>query len=828
MNFCIPKDKVELIKKAIADITPKALYDMPSEARHKFFAQHTTDDLASALNASFDKAKLSKKNGQVLKWFEAVGKEEKVKPDVYKKSLDKIKKLEEMGALDPDSANGYAPDLVAETLGVKIDLDEVKGIADRAKKLEELAGTIADDPTANDTYWIARKEMDDYINSINPTHQLKVATSTIGRGTMLFSAKSPLTNIVSNTVQAGLTSMERRISSNTYSGLNGDFVKQYVKRVRDIYQKSGYDISRLDAEWMGQKRLGEDVTSAQGPGAIRSIGRWYEDVVFKQLMGAPDVFASSYAFADSADLMTTKMAQMEGLTGDVAKARALEIFKDAIRIEPKTPEGILARQQSIADARFSTYTDKSGYSDVAMGIRKVLNDASGDLRLGDQLMPFVKTPAQVVSASIDNAGMGLVKGVYKGLKAYKSGDKQLMREASRDAVRGGIGLTLAAAIAYTINPDDFVGDYDLLSPQEKQMAQMENAPYNSVKINGKWVSLDYFGPLAAPVIGIMYARKYGKDNPLWSYARGAGSQLFRMPGFTEVKDIYDSIQTAALSSDPNDITKSAGDELISFISSRVVPGIVSDLARGFDSTERQTGKDIWSKTKAKIPGLRQQLPEKVSQVTGETIPTEGLLSTLLFGSRVKTAKDNAVVKEIDRLIGVGNAPAILDIERSSAKVRAMKESMSGMDFQEALKFYGTTYGSKVTALMDNPDYADMSDEEKKKALNSIRADAMDAMLLKFSPNLTAKEKIKKDLQPYLDLEDLVWSQQPYELRYAYKQILDYEKMGDTTRAKALLQRFPQILNIRKQIALAKKNLRTTDPRVRAAYEATYGKQSIWE
>ena len=99
--------------------------------------------------------------------------------------------------------------------------------------------------------------------------------------------------------------------------------------------------------------------------------------------------------------------------------------------------------------------------------------------------------------------------------------------------------------------------------------------------------------------------------------------------------------------------------------------------------------------------------------------------------------------------------------------------------------------------------------------------------MEFRTDLTPEERARKILKPYLDLEDTVWNQQPYQIRAAYKQIQELEKGGDTAGAKALLRKYPQILNIRSQIATAKKQMRATNPRIRAAYEVIYGKESIW-
>ena len=213
--------------------------------------------------------------------------------------------------------------------------------------------------------------MENYLESLNPSSELKVATSIIGRGSMLFSIKSPLVNIESNTVQALLTGAERRLISGQFSGVNGEYARDYVKYVNEVYDASGYDVSRMESLQGTQKIRGEEITTTEGKGKTRKIGRIYEDIVFKKLMGKPDVVFSAIHFADSANLASTKIAKGEGLKGEDLKTRSLEIFKDATSINPITPEGQKVREQAIADAQYATYTNESKYSDVALGIRKI-------------------------------------------------------------------------------------------------------------------------------------------------------------------------------------------------------------------------------------------------------------------------------------------------------------------------------------------------------------------------------------------------------------------------------------------------------------------------
>lgn len=738
-NFCIPQIILDNMKKGIknGEIDIRKLYEMTSEDRFAVFQKYATKELAHNINAEFEKAMISKQKDALTQWAKAVFTPQEKKTANYKDVIEKIENLDEAGVLGDNNSNGYLMDLIADKLGISLKEHEVQGIVDRSRALEEEFVKKTDDGLPTVDYWVKRKEMADYLKRLVPTDKLKVATSIAGRGAMLMSLKSPLTNIISNTVMGAVQGFERRLSSKTYKGLNNDFALEYVKKVNDIYQKSGFDISRMESLTTGQRRLGEDIISSQGPGKVRAIGRWYEDIVFKQLMGAPDTASASIAFADSANLASTKISNGN-------KSEALKVFKDAILFDPKTVEGQIVRSQAIADARYSTYTNKGGYSDLAMAIRTALNNATGNVRLGDQLMPFVKTPANVLQAGIDAAGLGFFKGFAKlanAKKEMKQGNQAPMQDVIRLFVRSGLGMTLATVLAYMFDPDDFVGEYDGLSQKERDLATLKNAPYNSIRMGDKYVSLDYFGPLAAAFVGLMYARKYGDSIPehVFQYGRGVVTQAVKVPGLREFSDLVGNIQEAAKRGELGDVTQGLSNEAIAYIRARTIPAIVNDFAKGTDEVERQTDKGAVSKFKSSIPGLRQTLPEKVNQSMGETVKGEGFISTLLFGSRVKTAVDNPVVNEINRLYANDNAPVISGIEKSSSRLKDLQKQLPQEKFEDVLKFYGKVYGQRVERIIETPAYKAKDDEDKKKILNKVRDDALERTLKAFNYQKTKKK-----------------------------------------------------------------------------------------
>lgn len=744
---CVPSYVADKLKSGLkaGQISVQQLYAMNSKERLNAFKKYTDEETSRFINANFEKAMVSKQKEALTKWAKnTFTPKQKIEP-TFKNVIQKINDLDADGMLTPANSGAFLESLVSDRLGVVVTEKEAAEISKRAKALEALYNKRDADGMLTDDYWMARKEMTDHLNGLAPSSQLRALTSTAGRGAMLASIKSPLLNIESNTIQAILTAVERRVQNGQYRGLNDEYALKLMKDINRIYQKSGFDISRMDSISEGQKRIGEDITSSQGPGVGRAIARLYEDVVFKQLMGAPDVFFSSIAFTDALNLASTEIAKSEGLTGQAAQKRALEVMKDAANPETKTIEGHTVRAKAIADAQFATYTNDSGFSKFALAIRNAVNQATGDLRMGDQIMPFVKTPANIVSAGLQSSFFGTplwTMQLPESIRQMRLGNTEPMRTTAKLAVRNGMGIALATALVYAFDPDDFIGEYDGLSQKERDLVRIKNAPYNSIRIGDRYISLDFLGILATHFVAMMYARKYG-DTPaeaVWQYMKGGTIQILKTPGLKEVAEVVKSVKEKSQRGDFGDVAQGLTDDAIGWIRSRTIPAIVNDFAVGFDESQRQTGRDAVSKAQAGIPGLRQELPEKINPVTGQVMESEGALNQFLFGSRVKTAESSPLITELDRLNKAGATPVITDVSFASTRVKDFKEQVSQGKFQTALKYYGKTYGQKASSLIKTASYKRLDDDKKKDALDKIRRETVDSMLSKYGYKKPMKKR----------------------------------------------------------------------------------------
>lgn len=736
--FCLPQKDVKKLKESAlkGEIKIAELYKMTSEGRREFFAKYTDEKLGRLLNVEFEKAMISKQQTALTDWAKSVFKPEAQQEKVFKTVLDKIKSLDEMGVLTPKSEQAFLEDLVSDRLGISVSPEEVAEIKAKAEVIDAAQQKLGNDlgnpnkPKENLDFFKAKKEMDEYLQSLTPTSNVRVLTGTIGRGMMLASVKSPLLNIGSN-IEIGFTeALSRRIATGALKGSDNALAVSYVKMVNKIYQETGYDLSRMmnlsDTGTSGARVLGKDTVHAGGPGKLRAFGRGVEDIVFKQLMGAPDVAFSSTHFADSVNLNSLKIAK-----GDVVKGKA--IMEDAMKIKPETPDGELARQQGILDAQVATWTDKTWASQVAEGIRGILNKVSGDLRAGDYLLPFVKTPANVIATSMDYAGMGIPKALIKtikGIRAGTIGEKETVQSIMRDLVRAGIGLTAAFIIASQLSDDDFVGAYD---PARAQIEALRNSNTNSIRIGGKWISMDWFGPLSVPITAIMYSRKYGGTgvgNEVFQYGQGTASAILKVPGISDVADYF---KKRAYAKKTQTLTEAAGgtfDFITSEIYSRLIPSLFSDVAKATDPYERKTSGKI-DTIKAKIPGARQTLPIKTN-VFGEEMKGESAVSDILFGARVKTDKENPIITEI-RDVSLNNDKAITftDWDNTSNKSLAQfKQKVGDEAYNQAKVDYGQELQKNLESLFAKHSYLAMDDADKLKAINNTDSDALKKVLAK--------------------------------------------------------------------------------------------------
>ncbi len=576
-------------------------------------------------------------------------------------------------------------------------------------------------------------EMEAYANSIEPSPALAILTSTVGRGNMLFSPKTIALNIESNIVNFFTEAITRRIQNGAVSmAVDNQAIRDYLAYSREVFNTSGYQVSSMPSLDPTTQILSEKMTTTAGDRVVDKLGRFFEQTIFKYGLGAPDLFFKDMTFVDTANILATKEAK-----GDTKKAT--ELFKDICLIEPKTAKGKELREIAINEALIATYQNKGKTSDLALGIRNAINKASGSANIGDMLSPFVKTPANVIGLGFDYSMGGLValKNIQTIYNDIQNGTfTDTTRKSLRSLARNGIGFVVAALIANMIDDDDYIPEYALLDQKQRELVKMKGGVFNSVKIGNKYISLDYFGPVAMPLVSFLNAKRgYDAKNKVWNYFQGSAYQALKLPVIGDIKSLLEGTGRT-LTKDVDENIKMAEDAAIDFISSRSIPAIVTDIAKMTDEYERETNNNAINRLKSKIPVIREELPAQYNYGTGKPRETQNPISQLLAGARIKDEITSPVIREIDKLLDKGESITLQKVTKSGKLA-----GLSDNDKVKAEREFAKIFATNVNLLIHTPEYKMLSDEEKAVNINNIRSLAVGQIKAEYG--LDNKEKSPK-------------------------------------------------------------------------------------
>ena len=172
------------------------------------------------------------------------------------------------------------------------------------------------------------------------------------------------------------------------------------------------------------------------------------------------------------------------------------------------------------------------------------------------------------------------------------------------------------------------------------------------------------------------------------------------------------------------------------VTTRAVPNVLNVIAKATDDYERETNRSAINKLKAKVPVLRQTLPEKVSKATGKKVETQPVWLQMLLGSRGHIKVDNKLADELKRLSGAGQGASLSDVTRTG-DLKSVPDSKKQRINEEFAKEYSKLVGS----LVKTSEYKSKSDEEKKKAINKIRESVVRSLKVKYQKYI--KKRLKK-------------------------------------------------------------------------------------
>lgn len=550
---------------------------------------------------------------------------------------------------------------------------------------------------------------------------------------MLTNPTTHIRNIMGNAIQMGArkikngigTAIERAVikdPSQRTKAVNVDkdlkaFAKGQYETDQSAAMGSGKysDATAAGIEWEIQSKRkmfkGEDVLSraVQGIGDLNSRALDYEDVIFNR-----NAYVDSFAQALQAKGVTAAEAHAGTRTADVEAARTY----------------------AIEEAQKATYRNTTALSEALS--KRGRYDASDNIVergisfVTDALLPFRKTPANILTTGLDYSPVGIVKSVKEALWDVRRGN--CTAADAVDSLASGLTGTGIFALGAYLAAEGLLhiraGDDDKEEAFEKAMGGQDYA----IQIGDKSYTLDWALPVAMPLFAGAATMKSvqkggGTFVSLVDATKNIGSVIWETSMLSALNDL---VSYWSYADDPGAylISKAA-----SSYAGQYIPTIGSKVASVFDDTVRKSYVEKGSGQVAsdvnyflqgaakKVPGARNQLQPMVdmwgNEVSNGSAP-ERVFQSFFSPGFLKAQDNSPATQEIRRLAkATGDSTVYPAAAEKSYTVGGETRTMTGEEYTRYAKAMGQTRKELVEAAVKLPAYKSMSDSEKSDYIQNV-------------------------------------------------------------------------------------------------------------
>ena len=403
-----------------------------------------------------------------------------------------------------------------------------------------------------------------------------------------------------------------------------------------------------------------------------------------------------------------------------------------------------ARVYAIDQAKQATFHE---YSKLA----ETLTNASRNLANSDKvrdkaasyvlegLLPFKKTPINILKQGGKYSPISLAKGLYKAFDAVKTGNSTAS-EAIDDLASGLTGSAIMALGGFLASKGMLTGSAD--DNYDVDNAEKDQGKQNyALKIGDSSYTLDWLAPASMPLfVGVeLYKQMQKKDknldvNDFLSALTTIAEPITEMSMLQGINDTLEQLSYSGLKSAVGTFAASTG---LGYIT-QGVPTIAGQVARAVDNTRRSTYSDktgaekqidrAVTKVKNKIPVVSSS-SEPYIDAKGRVEKNEGffasklgngilpnLMDQMLSPGYYKQGTVSTVDKELNRLYEATGESPYLNV--SSGKVN--KEQLSKSDFTKYQTQYGQTNTKLYTDIIGSDEYKQLDDAQRLKVLDSAK------------------------------------------------------------------------------------------------------------
>ena len=434
-----------------------------------------------------------------------------------------------------------------------------------------------------------------------------------------------------------------------------------------------------------------------------------------------------------------------GLKAMYPKALAQYITANNIDVENITDAQLAkARNFAIKQAEEATFHQDNA---IASAISQFEGKNALTRFAAGAILPFKKTPMNVAVEGIQYSPVGLLDSLTRGSINLRKGKINVHEYI--DGISKGLTGTGIALLGYALTEAGILkasgGD-----DQDKNNFESAQGKQNySLKVGEKTYSLDWLAPTGIPLfmgselyqLANQKVKEKGEKNNTPEVAKSAtkilNSMATAMNPLSEMSMISGLTSTLQSYASGNKGLENLGLNATKSYVGQFVPTVLGQVAKTFDDKERSTTStesdplpkaidSLGNQIKSKIPGLRQTLPTK-TDIWGKDVDNEGniiekgLNAGVFPWSSKKVSENNQTNKEISKLYDETLDKSVLPSNSIDKVLNIDKEKyrLSNEQYSKLKKMYGEINYKVLSELTSSPEYKEMNNEQKVKAISDI-------------------------------------------------------------------------------------------------------------
>lgn len=394
-----------------------------------------------------------------------------------------------------------------------------------------------------------------------------------------------------------------------------------------------------------------------------------------------------------------------------------------------------ARDYAGQEALKATFNDRNAVSDA------VVRAARGLGTFGEAVLPFKRTPANILVRGAEYSPLGLAKGLTYDLAQVRSGNMtgtQVIDDIAK-GLTGSALMALGAALAAGGVVTGGAGD------DEKQADLNDLTGGQTYALNlpsGVSVTLDWLAPEALPFfMGVQLMNSMGENgltaDSITESLSSISEPMLEMSMLQSLNDLIDNVSYAASNEKLSGLVWSA---LISYLT-QAIPSIGGQAERTGEEVRMSTYTDknlpiptdaqyALGKASARIPGWDyQQVPYIDAWGREEVTGPMPLRAFNNFLNPAYTSQENvtAVDAEVQRLYDqTGDGAVVPARPERYITVDGKRMDLTGEEYVQYATERGKMAYDLADELIQSGVYQGFSDEEKARALDTVYtyADAM--------------------------------------------------------------------------------------------------------